>query len=77
MEVFVFPKKSCQKSTQSYNDNLLPHPEYFPKSSIQSKFVGDKCLEKKLQQKSDEKYFGYKCQNIDGFVGIHTILTNK
>lgn len=67
-EFFLLPKISSQESHQSDDDNLFSHPDYLPECSIQSELVGDKRLEKELDQKSDEKYFRYKREHFDHFV---------
>lgn len=67
-EIFLFPKISSQESHQSDDDNLFSHPDQLPESPIQSEFEGDKGLEKKLEQKSDEKYFGDKGKCLDYLV---------
>lgn len=71
-QIFVLPKISSQESQETYDDNLFPHPDYFPDISIKPKSVGDQSLEKKLKQKSDKKYFCHESKCFDEFIIVHS-----
>lgn len=54
---FVFAKKKYEDAKKDEDDDFFSHPDYVSDCSAEAKAVGDKCLQKKLQQQSDQEYF--------------------